>query len=264
MASPKRPAEKPSTSSSSEHVEFDDDGGMGQDMTASIAAIGEELRRSALSKQQRPDGDGGSAGTDSGRCSVAPPPRKPWSLLPGMGSSFKCCSNPVGCPFTAPTSISTPLSTESTWSGGPFGTDSFPGASAVGRPPTAPRAPPRQPTSSTAPDRDLCASLGHRYLTIRRGAYVYQTEDWQPMSMTLYIPLEQDIMINTRTINQLSYESNYFFIGDSYGNYRGTKSGNAVHLWRLDFTTKKLYIAQSILFIRDQDFKHVVELVKNL
>lgn len=264
MASPKRPAEKPATSSSSDNAAFADDGGMGEDVTASIAAIGEELRRTALSKHQRPDGDGCSVAADSDLGATAAPPRKPWGgPVAGLGS-FKCCNDPTGCPFAAPKPLYTPLSLDSTWSGGPFGTDSFLGSSVAGRPHFAPRAPSRQPTTSTAPDRDRCASLGHRYLTIRRGAYVYQTEEWQPMSLSLYSPLEHDIMINTRTISQLSYEGNYFFLADSYGKYRGSKSGNAVHFWRHDYTTRKLYIAQSVLFLREQDFKHVLELVKRL
>lgn len=263
MSSPKRSAEKPTTSTASEYVVLEDDGGMGEDVSASIAAIGEELRRAALAKHQRPDGDGCSLMADADLGAKAVPPRQPWGLLSGI-DSFKYCSDTLGSAFAAPRPLLTPPLPDSAWIGGRFGANSFLKASGLGRQQVAPRAPPRLSTPSSASDLERCASLGHRYLTIRKGAYVYQTEDWQPMSLALYTPLDHDIMVNMRTIHQLSYESNYFFLGDSSGNYRSSKNGHAVNFWRPDLATRRLYIAQSILFLREQDFKHVIELIGRL
>lgn len=75
----------------------------------------------------------------------------------------------------------------------------------------------------------------------------------------MYLPLAQDIMINTRNVDQLSFENDQFFLADDKGNYIGAKTGNAIHLWRYDTSTKRLFISQSVLFLREQDHREVLD-----
>ncbi|GFY76137.1 uncharacterized protein TNIN_154851 [Trichonephila inaurata madagascariensis] len=96
-------------------------------------------------------------------------------------------------------------------------------------------------------------SRAKTFLTVRHNSYVYHTEEWKPKGCTMYLPLCEDIMINTQNIEQISFESDQFFLADEKGNYVGAKPGNAVHLWRFDPTSRKLYISRSILFLKDQN-----------
>nr|XP_054920214.1 uncharacterized protein LOC126517480 isoform X3 [Dermacentor andersoni] len=97
------------------------------------------------------------------------------------------------------------------------------------------------------------ARIGRSFLTIRHNASVFHTEDWKPRGCTMYLPLAQDVMINMRCIDQVSFESDQFFLADGKGNYIGAKSGHAIHLWRYDHSTKRLFISQSVLFLREQE-----------
>lgn len=67
--------------------------------------------------------------------------------------------------------------------------------------------------------------LAKMFLTVRHNNYVYHTEDWKPKGCTRYIPLHEDIMINTQNIEQISFECDQFFLADEKGNYVGAKPG---------------------------------------
>ncbi|XP_023231833.1 uncharacterized protein LOC111631759 isoform X1 [Centruroides sculpturatus] len=95
------------------------------------------------------------------------------------------------------------------------------------------------------------------FLMIRHNPFVYHTEDWKPRGCTMYLPLTEDIMINSRNIEQISFETDQFFLADEKGNYMGAKPGNAIHLWRFDPSTRKLYISRSVLFLKEQDYREV-------
>lgn len=95
---------------------------------------------------------------------------------------------------------------------------------------------------------------GHSFLHIRHTPFVYQTEDWKPKGCTMYLPLVEDVMVNTRNIEQISFETDQFFLADDKGNYVGAKPGNAIHLWRYDLQSRNLYISRSILFLKEQEF----------
>ncbi|KAH7970427.1 hypothetical protein HPB49_006752 [Dermacentor silvarum] len=68
------------------------------------------------------------------------------------------------------------------------------------------------------------ARIGRSFLTIRHNASVFHTEEWKPRGCTMYLPLTQDVMINMRCIDQVSFESDQFFLADGKGNYIGAKS----------------------------------------
>ncbi|XP_054714275.1 uncharacterized protein LOC129223919 [Uloborus diversus] len=107
-------------------------------------------------------------------------------------------------------------------------------------------------------------SKSKTFLSIRCNNFVYHTEDWKPKGCTMYLPLREDIMINTQNIEQISFETDQFFLADEKGNYVGAKPGNAIHLWRFDPSTKKLYISRSVLFLKEQDYQDVQFQLDNL
>lgn len=229
---------------------------MGQGVATSVGAIGEEMRRASLGKNQRPWGPGSNLNPDGDLGTSAGSTRQPRGFLsmmhsPQHGTSWR------------PSAWST---VDSPWSGGLFGLSSFPRPTAVRRSNHfAPMNRPfRPPAATSTSDRDPCASLGRHYLTIRKSPQVYLTEDWREMNMSLYCPLAHDVMINTETVDQISYDSSCFFIGYSTGDFAGTRHGDAVHIWHHDRSKKKLYVTMSILFLKKQDYEYVMELLKRL
>lgn len=112
-----------------------------------------------------------------------------------------------------------------------------------------------RPSGSTwqAPSRS-----GRTFLTIRPSQYVYQSQEWKCNGVTLYRLLTSDIMINVHRIDQISFESGQFFLASLKGLCTGAKSGHAIHLWRYGAVQRKLYISQSILFLREQDYREAL------
>ncbi|UYV64745.1 hypothetical protein LAZ67_3001842 [Cordylochernes scorpioides] len=105
-----------------------------------------------------------------------------------------------------------------------------------------------------------CVSTGRTFLSIQHNSHTYHTEEWKPRGCTMYLPLREDILINTRNIEQISFEVDQFFLADDKGNYVGAKPvhdshGNALHLWRFDPSCRKLYISRSVLFLREMDYR---------
>lgn len=99
---------------------------------------------------------------------------------------------------------------------------------------------------------------GRTFLTIRQSPYVYQTQEWKGNGDTLYQLVSSDIMINVHRIDQISFESGQFFLASLKGLCTGAKSGHAIHLWRYGAVQRKLYISQSILFLREQDYREAL------
>ncbi|XP_064477100.1 uncharacterized protein LOC135390990 isoform X1 [Ornithodoros turicata] len=105
--------------------------------------------------------------------------------------------------------------------------------------------------------QDRMTAAARTFLTVRHNSYVFHTEEWKPRGCSMYLPLTQDVMLNMRHIEQVSFENDQFFLADGKGNYAGAKTGNAIHLWRLDPNTRKLYVSRSLLFLREQDYREV-------
>lgn len=77
---------------------------------------------------------------------------------------------------------------------------------------------------------------------------LFQTEEWQPSGSALFFPLSEDVMINTRNIEQFSYVQGNFFVANHEGLYSNMLAGQVLHLWRFCPERKKLFISRSILF----------------
>ncbi|XP_059176704.1 uncharacterized protein LOC131956272 isoform X2 [Physella acuta] len=93
---------------------------------------------------------------------------------------------------------------------------------------------------------------------------IFHTEDWQPSGSSLFTPLTEDLMVNTRNIEQFSYMRGQFFVSGVDGTYSKTINGEVLHLWRYCSQRKKLFISRSFLFKNTQDFRHIQEILKRL
>lgn len=113
--------------------------------------------------------------------------------------------------------------------------------------------------SGSADRQQRCPRFGRGFLAIRHGASVFQTEELKPRGCTLYHPLTNDMMINVLNVDQLSFESGQFFLADAKGLYIGAKSGHAIHFWRYGNVSRKLFVSQSILFLKEEDYIGVLQ-----
>uniref|UniRef100_A0A0B7A6H3 Uncharacterized protein n=1 Tax=Arion vulgaris TaxID=1028688 RepID=A0A0B7A6H3_9EUPU len=93
---------------------------------------------------------------------------------------------------------------------------------------------------------------------------VFHTEDWSPSGSTLFSPLTEDLMINTRNIEQFSCSQGNFFVAGQDGVYSKTISGEVLHLWRFCPQKRKLFISRSFLFKNVQDFNHLRQMLQGL
>ncbi|XP_012943128.1 uncharacterized protein LOC101856049 [Aplysia californica] len=108
--------------------------------------------------------------------------------------------------------------------------------------------------------------MGHNFVHFRKvdNERVYQTEDWEPSGSALFYPLTEDVMVNSRNIEQFSCSSGNFFVAGQDGLYSRTLSGKVLHLWRFCTEKKKLYISRSFLFRNAQDFWEVQQMLERL
>lgn len=111
----------------------------------------------------------------------------------------------------------------------------------------------------SADSQQRCPRFGRGFLAIRHSASVFQTEELKPRGCTLYHPLMNDMMINVLSVDQLSFESGQFFLADAKGYYTGAKSGHAIHLWRYSNVSKRLFVSQSVLFLKEEDYMGVLQ-----
>ena len=64
-----------------------------------------------------------------------------------------------------------------------------------------------------------------RFFTIRASGRVYDSEDFRPKGETLYTPLNEEVMVNTRNIEQFTFTNGSFFIGDDSSRFNRTVQG---------------------------------------
>ena len=66
---------------------------------------------------------------------------------------------------------------------------------------------------------------GRNFIPIAASPATFHTEDVKQRNETMYIPLTDDVLVNVRTIEQISYDAGGFFIGDHKGNYVRNSQG---------------------------------------
>ena len=70
-----------------------------------------------------------------------------------------------------------------------------------------------------------------RLLTIHASGLVFESEDFRPKGETLYTPLQADVIINTRNIEQFTFTNGSFFIGDESSRFSRTVQGIFIYLY---------------------------------
>ncbi|BFY99210.1 hypothetical protein BsWGS_02250 [Bradybaena similaris] len=93
---------------------------------------------------------------------------------------------------------------------------------------------------------------------------IFHTEDWNSSGSTMFSPVTEDLMINTRNIEQFSCSRGNFFVAGVDGVYSKTISGEVLHLWRFCPQKGKLFISRSFLFKNAQDFHQVRQVLQRL
>lgn len=77
--------------------------------------------------------------------------------------------------------------------------------------------------------------LSRRFLPINASGSVYQSEDFRSKGETLYTPLKDDVIVNTRNIEQFTFTNGSFFIGDESSRFSRTVQGNVMFSPDLSF-----------------------------
>lgn len=95
---------------------------------------------------------------------------------------------------------------------------------------------------------------------------IFQTELWDEASHSsaLFFPLREDIMVNTRNIEQFSVSDGNYFVAGQDGQYAKTVSGKVLHLWRFCTEKRQLYISRSFLFRNIPEFLEVQQRLERL
>ncbi|XP_033096896.1 uncharacterized protein LOC117101118 [Anneissia japonica] len=107
-------------------------------------------------------------------------------------------------------------------------------------------------------------SRGKQFLFIKGGVEVFHSENFLPKGETLFLPLQEDVMINLMNIEQISISNGVFFIANASGTYQSTQQGDAIHLWRYDAELRQLFISRSILFLEPSLFGEVKQTLESL
>ena len=84
---------------------------------------------------------------------------------------------------------------------------------------------------------DYWTSTSHypkKFLLISASGLVYESEDCLPKGETLYKPLQDDVIVNTRNIEQFTFTNGSFFIGDESSRFNRTVQGNCNNFSRID------------------------------
>eukprot|EP00118_Oscarella_pearsei_P026355 m.309807 g.309807 ORF g.309807 m.309807 type:complete len:168 (+) comp47935_c0_seq1:79-582(+) len=103
------------------------------------------------------------------------------------------------------------------------------------------------------------------FLLICSNSGTYQSEEYKPNGETLYVPISSgDVLINIRTVDQVTCERGRFFLGDDKCKYVGSAEGNVLHFWRYNAILGKLCITQSFLFTSSDEFTKATALLQSM
>ncbi|XP_051785901.1 uncharacterized protein si:dkey-109l4.3 [Erpetoichthys calabaricus] len=93
---------------------------------------------------------------------------------------------------------------------------------------------------------------------------VYQSESYKSNGSTLYLPLNNSLLVNMKKYDQVSFEEGFFCIGDASGGCLQKVQGHVINCWRYNVEEKKLFIALSFLFVSKHVFEEVVRLLERV
>ncbi|XP_022087893.1 uncharacterized protein LOC110977777 [Acanthaster planci] len=105
---------------------------------------------------------------------------------------------------------------------------------------------------------------GRNFLPVKGSANVFQSELVKPKGETMYRPLTDDVLINMRHIEQVSFESGMYFIGDHRGNYVRSDHGHVINMWRFDMNQQRLFVSRSLLFTDPMKFNELHSILQTM
>ena len=80
----------------------------------------------------------------------------------------------------------------------------------------------------------LSGGSSRRFLAVPSNGGVFHTEQWKERQTPLYLPITDNLLINTSHIEQVSFSTGSWFLADASGNYCGSQEGqhlNGIPPW---------------------------------
>ncbi|KAK2157493.1 hypothetical protein LSH36_190g03007 [Paralvinella palmiformis] len=102
------------------------------------------------------------------------------------------------------------------------------------------------------------------FIKVPANQWTFHTDEWKNKQTTIHSPLCGDVMINMQMVEQISFETGTFHIGNDQNIYKETAEGQVIHLWKYDATIKKLYIYRSFLFTNTQIYEAIQKQLEEL
>ncbi len=105
---------------------------------------------------------------------------------------------------------------------------------------------------------------GRNFLPVKGSDSVFQSEVVKPKGETMYRPMTEDLLINMRHIEQVSFGMGVYFIGDLRGNYVRSDRGHVINMWRFDTNQQRLFISRSLLFTDIMKFTELQNILQTM
>ena len=112
-------------------------------------------------------------------------------------------------------------------------------------------------------NNEMTTPASKHFLRLPGNGGVYESQDCTDVTTTLFSPLQHDVMINLRSIEQLSFATGVFFVADASGVYERKAEGCIVNLWRYNESERRIYISRSLLITDQQVSKLLHRTQKN-
>lgn len=98
---------------------------------------------------------------------------------------------------------------------------------------------------------NFCATSqysGRSFIPVKSSSNTFHSEDVKAEGHTLYGPLSDDTLLNIRNLEQITFGSGTFHIGNRNGAFVRNSEGYTIMLWKFDESARKLFVCRSILF----------------
>lgn len=95
---------------------------------------------------------------------------------------------------------------------------------------------------------------GRSFIPILTSSNTFHSEEVKADSHTLYKPLTDDTLLNVRNVEQITFGSGMFHIGNTNGAFERTCEGYTIMLWKYADSTNKLFVSRSILFTSRDEY----------
>lgn len=89
---------------------------------------------------------------------------------------------------------------------------------------------------------------GRSFIPVKSSSNTFHSEDVKAEGHTLYGPLSDDTLLNVRNLEQITFGSGTFHIGNRNGAFVRNSEGYTIMLWKFDESARKLFVCRSILF----------------